>query len=567
MPVDRRSPPSPPPDDAGEPFDPTEGRPGAPARPGRARFGATMPGAARWLALPVALLVLAFCYWWYIQRVEVGPGEILLLVRKVGEPLPAQAESAPDLGAPGQQVVLYPALLTQLGEAPTSTRFKGIIYQPLPEGRYFYDPFFWERIVQPAIVISDDELGLLVRKYGRPLPAGKIVATEANERGPVADVLKPGRYNINPFAYEIRRVKPVVIPAGQVGVQTLYSGKEPNNPNDYVVAEGERGVQPAVLPPGMYYNNPYVRRIDPIDVRSHTIDLHGEEAIRFPSNDSFEIVVDATVEYAIRQDAAPYVLVAIGTHDDIRDKLILPYARSLSRIEGSKLLARDFISGDTRTVFQRRVFEGLREQCYAQGIEIRATLIRRIVPPHEIAGPISDRQVAGQQIKQFENEIKLAEAEAQLVEQQELQKQNQALGQAQREVVSQVKEAEQLKAVALTEAQQRLEVARLNLEAAQQKASALVARGRAEAEVLLLRYQAEATPLRAAVRAFGDGETYAQYFFYQKLAPALKSVLASTDGPFADVFRALVPTATSEEAPRSRPGADGEAAASKGGQP
>ena len=42
--------------------------------------------------------------------------------------------------------------------------------------------------------------------------------------------------------------------------------------------------------------------------------------------------------------------------------------------------------------------------------------------------------------------------------------------------------------------------------------------------------------------AFGDGEVYAQYFFYQKLGPALKSVLASTEGPFAEIFRALTAT-------------------------
>jgi regulator of protease activity HflC (stomatin/prohibitin superfamily) len=350
----------------------------------------------------------------------------------------------------------------------------------------------------------------------------------------------------------------VIIPAGCVGVQTLLAGEEPVNPNQYLVAAGERGVQPEVLPPGMYYNNPYVRRIDVIDVRSHTIDLHGEDAIRFPSNDSFEILVDSTVEYAIRQDSAPYVMVAIGEHDDIREKLILPYARSLCRIEGSKMLARDFISGETRTAFQKRVFEGLREQCYTQGIEIRATLIRRIVPPAEIAGPISDRQLALQQIKQYESEIKVAQSEARLVEQQEMQKQNQAIGQARREVVTQVVQAQQSREVALIQANQRLEVAKLALQAAEQTAAAQVARGEAQAEVKRLTYEAQATPLREAVAAFGGGETYAQYFFYQKLAPALKSVLANVDGPFADILRSLSEGVPAGPAP---------AAAARGAQP
>ncbi|MFQ5805751.1 MAG: SPFH domain-containing protein [Phycisphaerae bacterium] len=509
----------PPPSGAAQPW--REGVPQLPKIPGRVLL----------LGLIPLLVILGVCYWWFVQRVEVGPEEVLVLVRKVGKDLPAEAET---------QVILYPELLKTLDEPPDSTRYKGILYEPKPPTRYFYDPFFWERRLVKAPTIQEGEIGIKIRKYGKPLPAGKTVATEPDERGPLAEVLTPGRhYEINPLAYEVKSVKPVFIPEGHIGVQTLYAGEPAENPNRYIVEKGQRGVQPDVLPPGMYYNNPYVRRIKLIDVRSHTIDLRDEEAIRFPSNDSFEILIEGTVEYAIRQDMAPYVMTAIGDHDDIKDKIILPNAKSLSRIEGSKLVAREFISGEARAAFQKRVFEGLREQCYTQGIEIRAVLFRRIEPPGAIADPISDRQVAEQQVRQYENEINLADSQAKLVEQEEMQKQNQAIGQANREVVTLTKQAEQGKAVALTEANKRLEVAKLDLEAAKETAAALMARGEAKAEVILLDYEAQAKPLRDAISAFGGGDTYAQYFFYQKLGPALKSVLASTEGPFADIFRAL----------------------------
>lgn len=492
----------------------------------------------------VVLVIAGVCYWWFVQRVEVGPEEVLILVRKVGSDLPLEAET---------QVILYPELLKTLGEPPDSIKYKGIIYEPKPPTRYFYDPFFWERRVVKAPTIKEGEIGIKIRKYGKPLPPGKTVATEPDERGALAEVLTPGRhYAINPLAYAVKSVGPVFIPEGHVGVQTLLAGEPPENPNRYVVEKGKRGVQPDVLPPGMYYNNPYVRRIELIDVRSHTIDLRDEEAIRFPSNDSFEILIEGTVEYAIRQDMAPYVMTAIGEHDDIKDKIILPNAKSLSRIEGSKLVAREFISGEARAAFQDKVFEGLREQCYTQGIEIRAVLFRRIEPPSAIADPISDRQVAEQQIRQYENEIKLADSQAKLVEQEEMQKQNQAIGQANREVVTLTIQAEQSKAVALTEANKRHEVAKLELEASKETAAALTARGEAAAEVILLDYQAEAKPLRDAISAFGGGGSYAQYFFYQKLGPALKSVLASTEGPFADIFRALSET-PSEGSAAARP--------------
>lgn len=486
------------------------------------------------IALGIALLAFGLGYWWFVQRIEVGADELCVLVRKVGRAIPSAGDG---------QIVLYPELLKELGEPAASTRYQGIMLEPLGQGRYFRDPFFWRREIIPVTIIPQDEIGILIRKFGKPLGAGDIggrtLATAPGERGPIREVLRPGRHNVNTLAYAVVRVKPVSIAAGQVGIQTLLSGDAPTNPNTYVVERGKRGVQPDVLPPGLYYNNPFERSIDVIDVRSHTLDLRGEESIQFPSADSFAILLEATVEYAIREDMAPYVLVAIGEHQHVVNRIILPYMNSLSRIEGSKLYARDFISGERRMAFQNRVLQQLREQCYAQGIDIRAALIRRIVAPQEIAGPISDRQVAEQEVKQYESEIKVAQSEALLVEQEEMQKQNRALGEARRETVAIVKESEQQMSVALTEAAQRLEVAKLKLQAATETAAAIQSRGKAEADVRLMNFQARASPLREAISAFGSGDAYAQYHFYQKLAPAMKSVLDSTAGPLTDVFRQL----------------------------
>jgi hypothetical protein len=124
-----------------------------------------------------------------------------------------------------------------------------------------------------------------------------------------------------------------------------------------------------------------------------------------------------------------------------------------------------------------------------------------------------------------------------LATQTETAQQNQAIGEANKEVVTIVKKAQQERDVAVTKANQDLEVAKLRLQAAQKQGDALVARGQAEANVILLNKQAEAEPLRQQVLAFGGGENYAQFFFYQKVAPAVKSILTNTDGPFADVFK------------------------------
>jgi len=167
-------------------------------------------------------------------------------------------------------------------------------------------------------------------------------------------------------------------------------------------------------------------------------------------------------------------------------------------------------------------------------------LVRDIVPPQEIKALINEREIAKQQIKSIEQQIIVAKTQADLATQTELGKQNQQIGQTNAQLVSVVKKAEQERDVAITKANQELAVAKLRLEAAQKEADAQIAKGQAEANVILLQRKAEAEPLRQQVQAFGDGNTYAQYFFFQKIAPSFKSILTTTDGPFADIFRQFI---------------------------
>ena len=388
-----------------------------------------------------------------------------------------------------------------------------------------------------ATLIGQNEMGVKIRKFGKPLPFPKTVATAPDERGPVAEYLGPGRHEINLLAYEVQKFPALHIPEGHAGVVTLLSGDDPAEKNTFTVAPGEKGVQRETLRPGLEYYNPYLKKIETVDVRSHKYDMLGDDAIHFPSNDSFTIAIEGTIEWAIRPDRVAEVTVAYGTEQDILDKIILPNARSISRIQGSKLSARDFISGTTRLAFQQRLLEDLKSKCWVQGIDIKAALVRDIQPPAEIALLISQREQADQEIDRSRNEMDEARSEAKLVEQYELQDRNSLLGDARRDVVTLTKEAEQRKIVAVTRAHRQLEVAKLDLQAAVKQAAAIKSRGEAEANVVLFEYKARAEPLTRAVRAFGDGTTYAQHFFLQKIAPSIRSILSNTEGPFAEIFK------------------------------
>ncbi|MBK8268499.1 MAG: hypothetical protein IPK83_09440 [Planctomycetes bacterium] len=369
------------------------------------------------------------------------------------------------------------------------------------------------------------------------MPYPKTVATESDERGPVAEILGPGRHDVNLLAYNVQKFPSIQIPEGHVGVVTLLSGSEPKVKNTYTVEPGEKGVQRETLPPGLEYINPYLKRIDIVDIRSHKYDTVGNDAIYFPSSDSFNVTIEGTIEWAIRPDRVAEVTVAYGDVEDILNKIILPNARSIARIQGSKLKAREFISGKTRSAFQNRLLTELKEECWKQGIDIRAALVRDIQPPSEIAALISQREQADQEIERSTNRMEEAKSEALLVEQQEMAARNSAIGDSRRQVVTVTKEAEQEKGVTVTEANRALEVAKLQLEAAEKEAAAIKSRGEADANVVLFNYRAKAEPLTKAVAAFGDGTAYAQYFFLQKTAPAIQSIVSNTEGPFADIFK------------------------------
>lgn len=488
--------------------------------------------------LAIAFLFLAVL--WFGIRVEVNTNELMVLMNKTGSTLPPELRDEF-----GDQVVLYPELVERIakitGESPEKIRqgYKGIQYEVSKEGRYFPNPYSKAAYKFPTTLIRQNEIGVKIRRFGKPLPFPKTVATEPDERGPVAEVLGPGRHDVNLLAYVVQRFPAVQIPPGYMGVVSLLSGLTPKDKNTYVVGPGEKGVQGECLEPGLYYINPYLKKIDIVDTRSQKYDMIGDDAVLFPSSDSFTIKIEGTIEWAIRPDRVAQVMVAYGTYGDaahILEKIILPNVRSIAGIQGSKLKAREFINGKTRTAFQLKLYEQLKTECWKQGIDIRAALVRDIQPPAEIASLISLREQADQEIERSTNEMEEAKAEAKLVEQQEAQNQNAEIGDARRDVVTVTKTAEQKKSVSITEANRELEVAKLKLQAAEKEAAAVVARGEAEAKVILFDYKAKAEPLADAVAAFGGGMPYAQHFYLMKLAPSIQSILTNTEGPFSEIF-------------------------------
>jgi regulator of protease activity HflC (stomatin/prohibitin superfamily) len=511
---------------------------------------APRPGGLPWglAAIGLACLILGSIVVLYNTcKIEVDTGEQAVLIRRAGLDLDREMELAPP-------------------RKDGKTYYKGVQTEGpnggvLLEGRYFYNPFYWSWEVLPQFVVPGDKIGIRVALSGDDLPEGQILA-EPGQKGILREVLKPGRYPYNPYAQTIELHDLVTVPAGFRGVVTLLSGTPPKDPNVFLVEENERGVQARTLEPGTYPLNPYETRVSLVDCRSKRFNLAQDAEMDFLSADGFPITLDGVVEFRVLPEQVAEVFVKYNEDrngdaidEEIITKIITPESRSICRIGGSKLSGGQFISGGEREKFQRDLVQSLTKNCKKQGIEILAVAITSIKPPEEIAEPVRLREVAKQQLAQYQQEKMQQLSEAQLRVQQVLAEQKKKLVEAEQGVVEKTTRAEQDQQVAVTLAGQKLKVAETQLAAAKDQASAVTAKAQADADVIRFKNKAELAGLGARVAAFdGDGGALARNILIGKLAPSFQTILSNSDGPLMDLFSQF--TRNPESVSRSSPVAD-----------
>ena len=459
--------------------------------------------------LVVGLLAAAIIFFWFFCRIEPGTGQIAVLIRKTGENLPA-----------GQVIAL-------------DEKQKGIQLDVLAEGRYFRNPYTWSWNIQRILDVPAGKLGVMTRLFGSELPPGEIIA-EDSQRGIVQEILRPGKYRINPYAYNVALFDAINIRPGHVGVMTALTGKDVLNNdvpaadrNTFMVEEGLKGVLSRVLDPGTYYLNPYIYNTVEVNLQSQRFEMSGKDVINFLTLDGFTVTVEGTIEFGIERDEAAFLAHRVGDMDDIIKKLILPRARGFSRIEGSKHPAVNFIVGETRQKFQSDLESHLRAKSKGWGVDIKSVLVRKIIVPDEIASINRDRELAVQDAAKYEQQIVQAKSKAELTKQEMLAIQNREKVEADTKRIRAVIDAEQDQSVRLISAQKELDVAKVEYEAALFQAEAIVLTADGEKDAIKAKNEAEAAVLANRVSALGGGANFARYTLYEKIAPNVTSVLSS----------------------------------------
>ena len=475
-----------------------------------------------------------FCYWY------VDNGNSLLLTYK-GPPLPIWGLTL-DAAPEGQ--------LAEVGENGKPKQ-KGILAEMVGPGRHFYNPFFWECQKVPDVLIEPGSVAIVISRVGKQQAVGQFLVDgdigQTKFRGTMRKLLGPGRYRINPKAYEVTVIKGeeikkadgqekhsgwVLIKPGYVGVVTNLT----DNPQTKAVT----GIQKNVLPPGIYPINKEEQQVDVVNIgyREKSIeaklvmlsdghmklDASGEptvanddSGIEFKSDDGLQIRIDFTAIWGIMPDQAADLIKDFGNEDAVEDKVVMPQIESICQNHGRKLKAADLLDGQIRQVYQDDVSKEFREVLDGKGLSVLYGLVRNIYIPQEVRLPIQQGYIADELKITREQQQLTAVTEGDLREAEEKVKLQTEQIRVETEKLVAAKLAEGQKTAAETTAETAKMVAAIASKTAEIDKDATVLIGTAKANARTLSEEAKADKFKLAVEAFGSGQAYNQWVFAQGL--------------------------------------------------
>jgi regulator of protease activity HflC (stomatin/prohibitin superfamily) len=527
-----------------------------------------MNRSTRAAALAIAAIVVVACLagvHWTWNRIYVDEGHSLMLRYK--GPLLMQ----------WTRVDAQPGQFAQPGQV-------GVLEQLRGPGRHFYCPLWWERKVVPDQVVQPGQIAIVTSKLGDVLPAGQFLVegdisgpTRAQHKGILRKVYGPGRYRVNPYAFEFNIINTnvesdgqqrkhsgwVEIPAGYVGVVT--------NLADNPAAGKVSGIQDEVLPPGLYPVNPREQQIDIVEIgyreSSITVEqemsggqvVHDESGepvaqpdsgIGFPSNDGFDIQLDFTAIWGVMPNEAPRVVGTFGNIEQAEQKVILPQSESICRNNGSKMSAVELLVGESRQQFQVNTSEAFQQVLKDKNLTLMYGLVRHIYIPQEVRIPIQKGYIA--------DELKLTRQQERITTMTEAD-----LREAEKKVELEAErvrvETDKLVANAIAEGEKEAKeidaetnrlVAEIERQIAALEAQRKVVLGEAESTANRLANEATSQKFQLAVAAFGTAEAYNKWQFAEGLPPSIDlRLLYAGEGTLWTDLQGVMPTIPLKDPP------------------
>lgn len=346
---------------------------------------------------------------------------------------------------------------------------KGPQARILPPGFHF-SPFIRVNYLieyKPVVMIPAGTCGLVTAMDGVPLREGEVFADEwpedkvidmldaayflknGGQKGPQTTVLKPGKYRINQYLFDVKTGVPVTsIEPGFVGVvksnvqqveetrgvaETVTTGL---NLVATVVPKGHRGVWKDVLQPGQYYLNTDAFQVTQFDTRVQTWAYAGgyyrrwldldigqdgkisqkarEADIPVPQDsadmaiivkvEGWEVPVDMRVLLQVPAEKAPYVVASVGNIEEIENDVLTPTIRSVARNVAGAVGRKVFDLVDKRAELEDLIEQAIIPEGEKAWVSIKEIRIGDSIIPPELLVARQREQLATQLKVTFEQE-------------------------------------------------------------------------------------------------------------------------------------------------------------------
>ncbi|VAX25770.1 hypothetical protein MNBD_NITROSPINAE02-1821 [hydrothermal vent metagenome] len=352
---------------------------------------------------------------------------------------------------------------------------------------------------RPVHEVPLDSYGLITAKDGLPLKDGQNFADKwkpglindmmkaeyflgegKGQKGPQATVLKPGKYRYNPFLFEIENRPARKIAPGRVGVVKsavqelpVSECKSVELPKDIafsvsLVPKGCRGIWSSVLGPGTYYLNENAYKITPISSRVQkwsyvggytkrrillSIKQNGRidqkiesERVSIPAHaaggaiilkvEGWEIPLELRAIVQVDPKNAPVIFAAIGSLEQMEEKLFTPLVRSVVKNITTEILgtngknktnageSRVLSLRDKRDLLEARALKEIKTEAASIGLKtLEIRFSNPVIPPELLVAPKREQlaeqmqqtfiQEQAAQKKRIEVEKAIAEADLQ----------------------------------------------------------------------------------------------------------------------------------------------------------
>ncbi|MBC8041232.1 MAG: hypothetical protein H7Y06_11865 [Opitutaceae bacterium] len=437
-------------------------------------FLVTLPSAGR-----AALLVLAVSLFGFGlvvgSSVVVDENEVGIVHRQFfGKPLPT-----------GQ-------IIARDGEMGPQAEILG------PGWHFGYYPFTYQVRIDRVITVPSGQVGFVTARDGQPLPENEMFApawdsaqdmlnpvtflAKGGRRGPQTTILTPGTYRYNTALHEVTAIPALQVAAGTVvviksnsGLRSTPADAKPDLVNGVpLVLRDHIGVWAEPLTPGGYYLNTYayVPTVVKTTQRTYTYQAapttkpqaaarakntaaaastgSDDWSVSVRSKDGFSFPVDVRVACAVEAKNAPYLVALLGNPDSVvqdeqedeqlevlEARVILPAVRAIFRNVAETMNALEFVNrrSEIEAIATKRITTELaRYRVTCDGVYVGNIHLDASAAGQQLLATQTDREVAVNQQKLYEQQKQAEVSRAQLVRAQEEAEQQRQLAAAEYKV-------------------------------------------------------------------------------------------------------------------------------------